>query len=1570
MSGRHAPAFGISVAVALMAVAVLVGWHAHIVALVRILPGFNLMQYNTALSFLALGAAGIGLSTGRRWLLLAGGSVAGLMGAAVLLEIATGRSLGIDTLFFHQWAATSEFPGRMAPTSAFSFFFSGLALVILSVRPNAVGIFWILNSIPLSLALTALIAFVYGISTRLPFGLGPQVAVHTASAFGAYAAAMLGYAWTRAERGPDGLPRWTTGISMAFLPVLLVGASALFPRPSRRVLWIEALVSMAGVALATLAIRRLASVKVASKGLLMTGIPLILVLTVVGLVVHAKKQGEAAQERTLHSTEVIGVSETLLARVVEAESAARGYVITGDPAFVPSYDQALALLALSSTRLQTLVADNPSQEARAARIGQLTTQRTGHLSEIVRLVRIGDPQAAADRIKEGAGTDLMKQIRADMAVFSMEEARLAAERRQRLDALWQRLNWLLVTGTATAILLAGMLTLLFSGGVGRRLRQLRDNALGLAAGQELAPALRGDDEIAELDRAFHHMADSLDEVTRREKAVIDGTTDAIFVKDLTHRYLMMNSAGAAMVGLPIEAIVGATNHELIEAKAARTIQQRDEEVIATGRTIAFEYESSNRAGVERTYLSTGGPYRDRHGQIVGTFGISRDITDQKHAGAALVESDRRFREFFYDAPVGYHELDPDGVIACVNTTELEILGYAPEDMIGHSIFEFLEEPEPARAIFAEWLAGTKSPETTEGSFRRRNGTFVAAQVDFRMIKDASGRMAGVRATLQDITVRKRAEALVKAGALQSAIFNSANFSSIATDANGVIQIFNVGAERMLGYTAAEVVDAITPADISDPEEVIRRATALSLELGTPIKPGFEALVFKASRGIEDIYELTYIRKDGSRLPAVVSVTALRDEQGAAIGYLLIGTDNTARRQVEEERKKLEQRLRDQHFYTRSLIESSIDALMTTDPRGIVTDVNRQMEALTGRTRDELIGAPFKTCFTDPARAEAGIEQVLSAGAITNYELTARARDGRETVVSYNATTFHDRARTLQGVFAAARDVTELKRVEQALQRTNAKLEDASRMKSEFLANMSHELRTPLNAIIGFSEVLRDGLIGELTEKQRGFIGDIYGSGTHLLSLINDILDLSKVEAGRMTLDLDPVPVSSVLVSSLSIIREQAAARRIRLDLDLDGAEAVGSIRADPRKVKQILYNLLSNAVKFTNEGGRVTLRASRVARRDVGQLSDAALGRSWPVADNGFAEFLRISVADTGIGIAPEALDRLFKPFSQLESGLARRFDGTGLGLVMVKALVELHGGAVAVESKLGGGSCFTVWLPLRAIEDAAPARTREWSAPRAEAPAGARTALVVEDDLKSAQLIRLQLEADGFTVLHAGSAEAALAIVTQQPLSLITLDILLPHLDGWDFLDRVKQVPDLRSIPVLIISIVADSAKGFALGASAVMQKPTSRQDLFDALVDLGLLPRARDQPLTVLVVDDDPTAVELVAVRLIGVASTVLRAYGGREAIETAQRALPDLIVLDLMMPEVSGFDVVNALHGRPETAHIPILVVTAKQITDEDRATLNGFVMTIMEKAEFDGERFTAEVRRAMSGRPQAA
>jgi CheY-like chemotaxis protein len=456
-----------------------------------------------------------------------------------------------------------------------------------------------------------------------------------------------------------------------------------------------------------------------------------------------------------------------------------------------------------------------------------------------------------------------------------------------------------------------------------------------------------------------------------------------------------------------------------------------------------------------------------------------------------------------------------------------------------------------------------------------------------------------------------------------------------------------------------------------------------------------------------------------------------------------------------------------------------------------------------------------------------------------------------------------------------------------------------------------------------------------------------------------------VEAGKMVLDLEPVPVGSLFVNSLSIIREKAATRHIHLAMEAD--EELGAIQVDVRKVKQIVYNLLSNAVKFTGEGGQVILRVRHVGSEDVGTLRGPWTGRNFPVVDRGHTGFLEISVTDSGIGISPDGMEHLFKPFSQIDSGLARKFEGTGLGLAMVKLLAELHGGAVAVESAVGTGSRFTVWLPLRAssVAPIPPQRPHRPSSIRALARASL-TALVVEDDFASAELIRMQLEAEGFTVLHAASGEAALALAVQQPLALITLDVLLPDMDGWQFLACIRQVPALAKTPVVIVSILADGNKSFSLGAAAVLQKPISRQELYETLLELGLFPHPPGAALKVLVVDDDPRAVELIAVRIQGLATTVLRAYGGAEAIALARRELPTLIVIDLMMPDVNGFDVVQALHEQSDTARIPVVVVTAKQITSDDRTKLSGFVTTILEKAAFNADRFTAEVRRAMSGR----
>ncbi len=661
------------------------------------------------------------------------------------------------------------------------------------------------------------------------------------------------------------------------------------------------------------------------------------------------------------------------------------------------------------------------------------------------------------------------------------------------------------------------------------------------------------------------------------------------------------------------------------------------------------------------------------------------------------------------------------------------------------------------------------------------------------------------------------EALLKAGALQRAILNSANFSSIATDATGVIQIFNVGAERMLGYTAAEVLNKITPADITDPEEVVARARELSAELGTTITPGFEALVFKASRGIEDIYELTYCRKDGTRLPAVVSVTALRDAQDSIIGYLLIGTDNTARKLVEAEQKKLDQLVRDQQFYTRSLIESNVDALMTTDPSGIITDVNKQMEALTGCTRDELIGAPFKGYFTEPERAEAGIKMVLREKKVTDYELTALARDGVKTVVSYNATTFYDRDRTLRGVFVAARDVTERNRVEVELKLAKAAAESASRSKSDFLASMSHEIRTPMNAIMGIADLLAKT---PLSAEQEKFVAIIRRAGDNLLNLINDILDLSKVEASQLELEKTEFSLTDLLEKVMEVVAVRGQEKGLSMTCDV-APDVTEHLVGDPTRLQQVLLNLIGNAIKFT-ETGQVSVKVSPACAMEA-------------------PGSLRFSVTDTGIGISATQLTRVFEQFTQADSSTTRRFGGSGLGLTISKRLVELMGGQIEVESMLNEGSTFSFVLPFE-----------HWTGlPRGPAtpvglscapPLKALRILLVEDSADNRTITLAYLEDTPYLVEVAATGAAACEMFAARTYDLVLMDRQMPVMDGLTATRTIRTWEQVNGQqPTPIIALTASALKGdretcIAAGCTAYLSKPIRQEVLLAAIKEYSL--------------------------------------------------------------------------------------------------------------------------------------
>ncbi len=538
-----------------------------------------------------------------------------------------------------------------------------------------------------------------------------------------------------------------------------------------------------------------------------------------------------------------------------------------------------------------------------------------------------------------------------------------------------------------------------------------------------------------------------------------------------------------------------------------------------------------------------------------------------------------------------------------------------------------------------------------------------------------------------VTGRRRADQpLLKAEALQTAIFNSAMFSKIATDAQGVIQIFNVGAEHMLGYAAVDVMNKITPADISDPQELILRARALSLELGTEIAPGFEALVFKATRGIEDIYELTYIRRDGSRFPAVVSVTALRDAQGLIIGYLLIGTDNTARKQAEAARQEL----------------------------------NAQL-----------------------ARAKLVAEK-------------------------------------------------------------------ASLAKSDFLSSMSHELRSPLNAILGFAQLMESGRPAP-TPDQKESIDQILQAGWYLLALINEILDLSLIESGKLSLSTESISLGEVLDDCRAMIEPQA--RRRGILLSFPAFEAPCFIRADRTRVKQVFVNLLSNAIKYNRVGGTVEVSCSAAAEPRT-----------------------RISFRDTGEGLSADKLGHLFEPFNRLGQEAGGE-EGTGIGLVVSRQLMELMGGAIGVLSTVGVGSVFWIELETASAPELAHSVAEHTTSATPSTTMAPKlfTVLCVEDNPANLTLVeKLVARRPELGLITARDGSRGIALARAHRPDVILMDINLPDIGGTTALRVLAEDRTTAAIPVIALSANAmprDIARGLEAGFFRYLTKPIRVGEFFEAL-------------------------------------------------------------------------------------------------------------------------------------------
>lgn len=675
-------------------------------------------------------------------------------------------------------------------------------------------------------------------------------------------------------------------------------------------------------------------------------------------------------------------------------------------------------------------------------------------------------------------------------------------------------------------------------------------------------------------------------------------------------------------------------------------------------------------------------------------------------------------------------------------------------------------------------------------------------------------------------------------------------------------------------------------------------------------------------------------------------------------------------------------------YLQSVLDNSADIIMTTNVEGRIVEFNRGAVRVLGYPREEMVGAKAEALWVKPQERQRILALLASSQEyVSNYETQLKTKDGRQIDISLTLSAIRDVSGAVVGTVGISRDITERKRLERVLEernrellelnekleervsertadleRANSELERSNKLKSQFIATMSHELRTPLNSILGFSELLMDEVYDPLTDRQKRYVGNIYNSGSHLLQLISNVLDIAKIESGKLELCHESFPVSQAIAEVDAVIRSLALKKKQQLAVTV--SSPIPPLTADRVKIKQILYNLLANAVKFTPEGGSISVEARAVKGGELPPGLSALDGVA------GTADFLQITVSDTGIGIKPEDRERIFSEFEQGDSSFSRHYEGTGLGLALTKRLVELHGGDIAVTSEEGKGSSFIVALPLKAAEHAAaitePADNgmRQECVPLPEAGVGRRCPapliLVVEDNPSTAEMLTLYLVRGGYRVARAATGEEAVDRARDLRPFAILLDIMLPGKDGWEALQEIKSDPATKDISVIICSVNDNKELGFALGASDYLVKPVDRLTLLKKLDELNLTSRRSRKHVNILCIDDHEETRELLISILEPAGCNVITASSGREGVEKALAYKPDLVILDLMMPEMDGFEVVHILKNNPAVTDIPILILTAKDLTVDDRFRLAGKIESFVQKSHFTKEDLLMYIR----------
>lgn len=633
-------------------------------------------------------------------------------------------------------------------------------------------------------------------------------------------------------------------------------------------------------------------------------------------------------------------------------------------------------------------------------------------------------------------------------------------------------------------------------------------------------------------------------------------------------------------------------------------------------------------------------------------------------------------------------------------------------------------------------------------------------------------------------------------------------------------------------------------------------------------------------------------------------------------------------------------------YKDSILNSTADGIVILGLEGDIRLFNKGAEEITGYEAREAIG---RNCCEIFCHRDKDFNQLCGSDDCANCvikttmmpsrgrELFIQHKDGRFVPILLSAAPLYNDQGEVSEILQVFKDVTELRN-------TLTQLEQANRSKTEFLATMSHELRTPLNAVLGFAELLETETFGPLNDRQKRYVANILTAGRHLLSLINDILDITRVEAGKLEWEYGPIDVAQVFGSAVNLLREKAVQNQLKLSLEVE--PGFDRFTGDERKIKQILYNLINNAIKFTPAGGQVGVQVARDG------------------------ENMLITVWDTGIGIPKDKRQAVFEPFYQVDNYLTRSQPGSGLGLALVKKMVELAGGRVWIEDEEGKSTVFKVLLPasrpspppakpgggLRAAGEPAPA-----AEPPKESryPDQARKAVIIEDDAKCAELLEEYLKDMGYTASIVPTGEEGLDMVEKLKPDLVVLDILLPGMTGWEMLAALKSRPKLANIPVIVVSILEEREKGLALGAIDYLTKPVERGRLVSCVQKA--VNREAGRRSKALVVDDDTKALELFNDYLVGLGVDVFLAPDPREGLRVAQQIRPDIIFLDLIMPGMDGFAFLEEKEKDPELKDIPVVVLTAKSLTPQEKSLLEQRVEYVARKSQFGREAFRTTVER---------